>query len=226
MTPTTCTRCGAPLPADVADRPLPAWCDSCAARPSGDEMPAPAVAPTGPTGTGTWGGGVPAPAVPPTGPTGTGTWGSAPPMGAGGLRPATRRRIGDGLLVGMAAATLAGVVWWAVVAGTERQFFYGAVLVGILVGQGVLLGVRRGGIGPAVVAGVATLAALVVAEYFIQRSLAISQGADVPLWMGFSTARDVVRDSLDSEPLSGLFWLLAAGAAAVTAGSTSRRPIV
>lgn len=139
---------------------------------------------------------------------------------------AARTRMGEGLLVGLAAAAVAGAIWWAVVANTERQFGYGAILVGALVGQGVRLGARRGGIGPGLVAGLATLAALVVAEYFIQRSLVISQGGDIPLWLGFTTARDIVRESLDSEPLSGLFWLLAACAAAVTAGSTTRRPIL
>lgn len=138
-----------------------------------------------------------------------------------------RTRHVEALVVGAATAGVAGVAWWAAVSATEQQFFYLAIVLGLLVGHGTLLGARRGGVGPAAIAGLATLGALVVSEYFIQRSLAISRlGADVALWNGFSVAGDVVRDSLEVEPLAGLFWALAALAAVAVTAGRSRRPVI
>ncbi len=140
----------------------------------------------------------------------------------------TKTRPLDALLVGVAAATIAGLGWWASVAFTERLFIYAAIVVGIVVGQGVLIGARMGGVLPALIAGALTLVALVAAQYFIERSLAISnQGAeDLPLWLGFSTAKEVVRSAVDADATLPLFWLLSVGAALVGAGSRSRRPAI
>lgn len=213
MTPTTCTRCGAPLPAVPADHRHPEWCAACAARASGAVAPAPALPPSAPTGAGTWGGGPGAVAAPPV----PGTF--APMI--------VKLRLGEALIVGIAAAALGGLAWWASVAFTERQFVYAAIVVGLLVGQGVLIGARKGGVVPGIVAAALTLVALAVAEYFIQRSLAISNfGADVPLWLGFSPAREIVQGSLEDDPVGGLFWLLAAGAAALGAGRAAQRPVI
>lgn len=213
MTPTTCTRCGAPLPAVPADHRHADWCAACAARASGAVEPGPSLPPAAPTGAGTWGGGPSAVSAPP---------------GPGAFAPmVTRLRLPEGVIVGAAAAALAGAAWWASVAFTERQFVYAAIVVGLVIGQGVLIGARKGGPIPALVAVVLTLVALVVAEYFIQRSLAISNaGVDLDLWLGVSTARDVVQTSVEEEPLTGLFWLLAAGAAALGAGRAGRRPVI
>lgn len=213
MTATTCSRCGASLPAVPADQRHPDWCATCAARVAGQLPPAPLAPPPGPTGAGTWSGGPPPP--------------GAPTVGPGRSVLVVRTRLGDALLVGAAAAGVAGLLWWAVTATLERQFVYGAILVGVLVGHGVLVGARRGGPVPAAVAGVATLVALLVAEYFIQRSLAVSQlGVDLPLWQGLSTATDVVRTSIEEDPLTGVFWLVAAGAAVLTTASAQRRPVL
>ncbi len=139
----------------------------------------------------------------------------------------TKTRLLEGTLVGVAMAVLAGVGWWAIVALTKTPFAFGALVVGIVVGQAVLIGARKGGPGPALVAGLACLTSLAVAEYFIQRSLSIeSLGADLPLWQGFSTAFDVVRSSLQAEPMTGAFWAVAVLAAAVNAISPARRPIL
>lgn len=220
MTATTCTRCGASLPAVAADQRHPDWCATCAARASGQLPPAPLAPPPGPTGAGTWGGGPPAPGAPGAPP--------APPgVGIGPPRLVVKTRLAEGVLVGVASAALAGALWWGVTATIERTFVYGAILVGVLVGQGVLLGARRGGPLPAVVAGTATLVALVVAEYFIQRSLAIDQlGVELPLWQGFSMAREVVSTTVEDDPVTGLFWLVAAVAAVVTTASPERRPVL
>ena len=134
-------------------------------------------------------------------------------------------RLADGLLVGVASGVVAGVAWWAVVAFTQRQFVYLSVILGVLVGQGVLIGARRGGIVCGALAAVITLAALAVAQYFIERSLAISQAqVDVPLWSGFSFAKTVVHESINESPLSGVFAVVAAVTAAATAGTPYMRP--
>lgn len=133
----------------------------------------------------------------------------------------------EGLLVGAAVAAVAGALWWAVVATTQMQFVFGAIAVGLLVGQGVLIGARRAGPIAGLLAAVFTLAALAVSEYFIQRSLAISQsGIDVPLWTDLTFAKDVVHEGIKAEPLTSLFWGIAAIAALATAGLPSRRPVI
>ncbi|HEX2576717.1 MAG TPA: hypothetical protein VHK88_10245, partial [Aquihabitans sp.] len=202
MPPTTCTRCAAPLPAVPADPHHPDWCAACAARAAGAVGPVPAVPPAGPTGAGTWGGGPPAATAPLH------------------LPMVTRTRPLDALLVGLAAAVLAGLGWWAVRTISD-VVIYPAVLVGLLVGQGVFIGARRGGVLPALVAAVLTLAALVVSQYFISRSLAVADGADsVPLWLGFSTAREVVQADVEADVKLPLLWLASAVIAAVGAGAT------
>jgi len=135
-------------------------------------------------------------------------------------------RVADGILVGMAAAALAGGVWWAVVALSARQFPYLAVLLGLLVGQGVLIGSRRGSLALGTLAGVLTLGSLSIAQYFISRSLAISElGLDLPLWEGAGAAADVIRAAYQDDALTAMFVVLAAGCAAVAAGRSSARPV-
>lgn len=123
----------------------------------------------------------------------------------------------DAVLFAIASATVAGVLWWAVVATTKLQFTYGALGVGALVGLTTALGARKTGLATAVLAAACTLVALAVAEYFIQRSLAIDEGVrGVPLWDGFGFARDLVKAALDENGFIGLFWGLAVLAAAFT----------
>lgn len=186
--------------------------------------------------------GPPAPGAPtgawaaPTAPAVSG-WGSAGSTSEWGLdttvvhRPPApvkvNARLGDGILVGLAASIAAGGLWWAVVAFTQRQFVYGAIAVGLLVGNGVLIGARRGGPIFGLLAAGFTLVSLAVAEYFIQRSLAISQeGYDIPLWTDLTFAIDVVREGVKGQPAIGLFWGIAAIAALLTAGLPGRRPSV
>jgi len=133
-------------------------------------------------------------------------------------------RIGDGLLVAAAAATIAGVLWWAVVSLTQRQIPYVSILLGLLVGQATLVGGRRGSIGLGIVASVTTLLSLTAAQYFISRSLAISElHLDIPLWDGSSRFIEVIRTTIEDDPLTGGFILLAAVVAGVQAGLPGRR---
>ncbi len=142
------------------------------------------------------------------------TWGAPAPSRS---EPATSRW-GDALLLAVAAAFVGGAAWWAVVAYTKTQFVYGAVGVGFLVGAATALGVRRSGAGAATIAAVCTLVSLAIAEYFVQRTLAINEGiVGVPLWDGFGFFREVVQTGVEEHPLTAVFWLIAAGVAAATA---------
>ncbi|MCU1499939.1 MAG: hypothetical protein JWM47_3892 [Acidimicrobiales bacterium] len=202
MTLTTCIGCGNPLPEVAADPRYPDRCPVCMAR--GASM------------------------LPPPGAGAMPGWPNVAGQPSSAFAPMiTRTRVIDGLLLGLAAATLAGVAWWAVISTTKAQFPYAAIAVGVLVGQAVLIGARRGGIFPALVATVASVVALVVAEYFIQRSLAIAElGVDLPLWLGLSSATDIVRGTVEEDPLTGGFWAVAAIVAALSAGSRNRRPLL
>ena len=71
------------------------------------------------------------------------------------------------------------------------------------------------------------MASLVVAEYFIERSLAVAElGLDLPLWQGLSFAREVVTTTVEEEPVTGLLWLVAAGVAVFTTASKDRRAVL
>ncbi|MGI8756812.1 MAG: hypothetical protein ACR2MB_13335 [Acidimicrobiales bacterium] len=156
-----------------------------------------------------------------------------PPPGALGPNVlVVKTRPVDALLTGIAAAALGGLAWWTVVAFTHREFPYLALVVGLLAGQGVLIGARKGGVVQGFLAALFCLAALLVAQYFVVRSITIQEAADrgisnsVPLWLGFSPARQVVTDSIRDHALTGVFFAIAVLAAAVSAGSSSQRPAV
>lgn len=143
-----------------------------------------------------------------------GTWGTAAPATN---RPAGTTRWGDAALLAVASAGIAGVLWWAAVAFTKTQVSWGAIGVGFLVGVATATGARRNNAGTATLAAACTLVALVVAEYFIRRTIAVNDGiTGLPLWNGFGFFRQVVRESIDQDPLTLLFWLLAVGAAGFT----------
>ena len=143
------------------------------------------------------------------------TWGTPAPARPAATAAGTRWA--DALLLAVAAAFVAGVAWWAVVAFTERQFVYGAIGVGAPVGWATATGARRRRVGPAAIAAGCTLVSLVIAEYFIQRTLAVNDGVtNVPLWDGFGWFRDVVDAGVEEYPLTVVFWVVGAGAAALT----------
>lgn len=221
MLPPPCASCGAPLPLSPSDANRPDLCPTCARAARSPLVATPSAVPPSTGGpqapTGSWGQSYAAPGN---------TWGQAP--GTQRQRPVRARPV-DALLTGLAAAAIGGAIWWAVTALTSRQFTYLALVVGLLVGKGVLVGARRGGVVQGVAAAVLCLAALAVAEYFIQRSLAFHQAhergvsIDLPLWQGFGFAREVVVEGVKDHALTGLFWALAAVVAFISAVGSSRR---
>ena len=215
MTPITCSRCGAPLPAVAADQRHPDWCPTCAARAAGDIGPAPVSESL--TGQG----------MRPAAAWGTTPAGPPPPL----VLESAGKRYLEGAIVGLAVAGLGMFAVWAVLSVTGHSWplvvDVAAMVLGVLVGQAVLIGTRRGGPVPAVVAALAVIVPLVIAQYFIERSSAISlYNANLPLWQGFSFARTVITESVTDHPLRGLGWAVAAVAAAICAGSSRRRALL
>ena len=187
MLPPSCARCGAPLPAVAADPTHPEWCGACAAR----ALDAPGMPPTVPSSSGR---------------TSQAPWSNPATMASpDGAPPVVRVRVLDGLLTGLAASAIAGGLWWGVVIGlaqkgTDLELWHlGSILVGLIVGQGVLTGSRKGGGASGALALVLSAATIAVAVYFIDRSQMIialndaGRSSDVPLWDGISAVTDVYR---------------------------------
>ncbi|WP_426571829.1 hypothetical protein [Aquihabitans sp. McL0605] len=217
MLSTSCVRCGASLPAVPADPTHPDWCAACAARAlaSPGTMPPPAPSVSGRMSQAPW-------TTPPT---------TMTPAGASEL--VIKTRVFDGILTGTATAFLAGVAWWAIATNVDTEWWhFGAIVVGLVVGQGVLLGSRRGGLASGIIAVVVTTLAVLAAVYFIDRTITLNsfadagRSSDIPLWQGFSHAKDVYQGWWDINHTKVIGWALAPIAAVIVAGWPGRRPLV
>jgi hypothetical protein len=220
LLPPSCARCGAPLPAVAADPTHPEWCGACAAR------------------------ALDAPGMPPTVPSASARTSQAPwtkpttaPDAPGGPPLIIKTRVLDGILTGIAASAIAGALWWAgAVALLQKsdveQWHLGSVLVGLIVGQGVLTGSRRGGFVSGLLALVFSVATVAATVYFIDRSEMIialndaGRTSDVPLWQGFSSALDVYRGWWEFDQSRPAMWGLGPIIAVLIAGWPGRRPLV
>ena len=119
-----------------------------------------------------------------------------------------------GLLGGLVAAILATAVWYGVVAVSGFQVGIVAIAVGFLVGQGVVIGARRhGSVLLVALSAALTLLALVVAEYLILAHFAGQQLAAEGLAIEVVQPPDfvisVVTESVQSDPLTLVFWAIA-----------------
>jgi hypothetical protein len=144
--------------------------------------------------------------------------------------PGPRTRVGDALLVGVAAAGLGAALWWAVSTFSSiEQWHYASALVGLVVGLGVLVGGRRGSPALGLVAALLTTIAVLATVYFIDRSLQVASlddaglSSDVPLWQGAQAMVDIVRDWIEFDVASAAGWLLGPVVALVIAGWPGRR---
>lgn len=221
LLPPSCARCGAPLPAVAADPTHPEWCGACAAR------------------------ALDAPGMPPSVPS-TSARASQPPWGSPTTAPETgagpglliRTRVFDGILTGLAASAIAGAVWWGLATAIAtsspdfEQWHLGSILVGLIIGQGVLTGSRRGGLVSGLLALVFSSLTVLVTVYFIDRSQMIigltdaGVSSDVPLWQGLSQARDVYQGWWDFDRSRPIMWLAGPLVAVLIAGWPGRRPLV
>jgi hypothetical protein len=119
-----------------------------------------------------------------------------------------------GILGGAVGAVIATAVWYGVVAVTNWQIGLVAVAVGFIVGQGVLLGAAgRGSILLVPISLGFTLVALVASEFLIANyfltEVALEMGMDPELARTLYTPVELVRTSLESDPLTLVFWAIA-----------------
>ena len=148
---------------------------------------------------------LPANAVPATAP--------APPAGPENLL--------GGLVGGAIGAVLATALWYGVVAITGWQVGLVAIAVGFIVGQAVVFGASgRGSVLLVPISVGLTFAALVTSEYLIANHFFQQAATEVAADMGVSVAEvlglvpsmnpvELVRLSIESEPITLLFWAIA-----------------
>ena len=139
--------------------------------------------------------------------------------------PATMGDIAGGVIGGAIGAVLATALWYGVVAITNWQVGIVAVAVGFVVGQGVVFGAgRHPSIALVPISVAFTLVALVVSEYLIanhfygvaiaeiaaEMGLSVEEVAGVAGQVGLPTNPiELIRFSLESEPITLLFWAIA-----------------
>ena len=133
--------------------------------------------------------------------------------------PATMGDIAGGVIGGAIGAVLATALWYGVVAITNWQVGIVAVAVGFIVGQGVVFGAgRHPSIALVPISVAFTLVSLVVSEYLIARHFLGIAAAEISAEFGvtiaeveaeFASPIELLRFSLESEPITLLFWAIA-----------------
>jgi hypothetical protein len=133
--------------------------------------------------------------------------------------PATMGDLAGGVIGGAIGAVLATALWYGVVAITNWQIGLVAIAVGFIVGQAVVFGAGRHPSVMLVPISVAfTLVSLVVSEYLIARHFLGIAAAEMAAETGipaaefeavFSSPIELLRFSLESEPITLLFWAIA-----------------
>lgn len=129
---------------------------------------------------------------------------------------ATRLPYARAVIAATAAAAASGLVWFAVVALTDRHLSAVSMLVGMAVAHAVVWGARHHkGVGYQAVGITVTLIALLVVEAFAVRILVVRELFD----LGIDTQLDVVLPldvfwnliaaGITNDPPTVLFWGLA-----------------
>jgi hypothetical protein len=116
-----------------------------------------------------------------------------------------------GLVGGAVTAVLASAVWYGVVSVSQFQVGLVAIAVGWLVAQGVVYGAqRRFSVFLIPISVILTLLALAVSEYLIVAHFVSQEiGAPVELFQPPAFVIEVVTASLQSDPLTLVFWAIA-----------------
>ena len=128
--------------------------------------------------------------------------------------PAGPAHMVGGVLGGAIGAVAAAGIWYGVVAATEWQIGLVAVAVGFVVGHAVVFG--AGGRGSVLLVPVSvafTLLSLVASEYLIARHFLGITAAQMGITLAeaetFFPPVDLLRISLESSPITLLFWAIA-----------------
>ncbi len=128
--------------------------------------------------------------------------------------PAAPEHLLGALLGGAIGAALATAIWYGVVAISNWQIGLIAVAVGFVVGQGVVFG-ANGRTSPLLIpiSLVFTLVALVASEYLIAVHFVNQAAAEIGVpaseFLALFSPVDLVRISLEEEPITLLFWAIA-----------------
>ncbi len=135
--------------------------------------------------------------------------------------PAGPDNIVGGVLGGAIGAVLATALWYGVVAITNWQIGLVAIAVGFIVGQAVVFGASgRGSIALVPISLGLTLVSLVASEFLIASHFYNQAMAEFATEMGVTVAEiaafappipplELVRLSLEAEPITLLFWAIA-----------------
>jgi hypothetical protein len=129
--------------------------------------------------------------------------------------------LGRGVLAGLGTGALAGLVWFAIVAFSNTQFYYLAILMGLAIGYMVSWGAGRGGAAVGLVAAVIGLVTVVLSYFYIDRLFIVRALEDqgyvpiVSLWPKYDTVHDVLKISFENEPSQYLLCAICIGAAGI-----------
>jgi hypothetical protein len=147
----------------------------------------------------------PAPAVPTP-------WTAAPPVKPGRFSRLPQGNEMLGVIYGLVAAAVSGMVWYLVVTVTNFQVVYLAVAMGVIVGKAVAFGSGRSRVLNACFAVGIALLGMFASYYFIDRHVLIKEldsKASLPLWDSFRFARALVGAGFDANPSGRIFTLIA-----------------
>ena len=126
------------------------------------------------------------------------------------------------LLLGLVAAVVGCVLWYAVVVITNYELGIVAIAIGWLVGSAVSIGAgRKRGLILQIMAVLITLVALLFSEYlivrhFVVRNLAEEGYTGIPLIMEPAVMWELIVEGIKASPTSLLFWAIALWQAFVT----------
>jgi hypothetical protein len=143
-------------------------------------------------------------------------WGTPSGTGDAATRPSGMSGVLGGLALGTGAAIIAAIAWYLVVALSQTQIAFVAVLIGWLVGNAVVWGARGRVSVPLLVASpLLTLLALAVSEYLIIYHLVTQElGLVADLLQPLDVMIEIVIESVTADPVTLLFWAIALAYAA------------
>lgn len=140
-------------------------------------------------------------------------------------------RVPQALLLGLLAAVVGCVLWYAVVVITNFELGIVAIAIGWLVGSAVMFGAgRKTGLVLQIMAALITLVALLFSEYLIVRHFAVKhlteQGyTGIPLFLSPSIMMGLAVEGIKASPTSLLFWAIALWQAFVTPAKRTFRKV-
>ena len=119
------------------------------------------------------------------------------------------------VLLGLVAAAVACLIWYAIIVVTKYELGIVAIAVGWLVGTAVMVGAgRKRGLVLQIIAVIITLIALVCSEYLIVRYFVVqnleAEGyTGLPLLFAPSVMLGLIVEGIKISPISLLFWAIA-----------------